>query len=336
MLAVCPGNNQIHIWSTNGSKDQKQWKKIHELVEHDHLVTCIDWAPKSNRILSCSHDRNAYVWDFINDEWKPSLVLLKINRAAVTCKWSPDETKFAVGSGSKTITICFFEESENWWVGKPTKKAKIRSTVLSVAWDPRNSQVIGAASSDFKCRLIGAHLKSKDTEELAPFSKVIQEYSADGWVHDVQFSPSGKYLGFVSHNSTLTVVNNETKEATAIPYSSLPSTRLLFLDDEHIITVGHSYTPELFTRTEDKWEYKGACDFGQYKSGASGDVRAPFAKFQKNASNAPQISTCHENAINGIQIYERDGQNVSSFSTSGVDGRIIIWDAKKCISEAKL
>lgn len=34
-------------------------------------------------------DRNAYVWTFSDGKWKPTLVILRINRAATFVKWSP-------------------------------------------------------------------------------------------------------------------------------------------------------------------------------------------------------------------------------------------------------
>jgi WD40 repeat protein len=61
------------------------------LKEHDEaqIVTGIDWAPKTNRIVTCSQDRNAYVWKFENGVWTPTLVILRITRAATNVKWSP-------------------------------------------------------------------------------------------------------------------------------------------------------------------------------------------------------------------------------------------------------
>ena len=75
--------------------------------QHDKLITSIDWAPNSNRIVTASQDRNAYVWSQTHDpqtgrlEWKPTLVLLNINRAATFVRWSPLENKFAVASGAR-------------------------------------------------------------------------------------------------------------------------------------------------------------------------------------------------------------------------------------------
>ena len=77
--------------------------------QHDKLITSIDWAPNSNRIVTASQDRNAYVWSQTQDpqtgrlEWKPTLVLLNINRAATFVRWSPLENKFAVASGARCV-----------------------------------------------------------------------------------------------------------------------------------------------------------------------------------------------------------------------------------------
>jgi actin related protein 2/3 complex subunit 1A/1B len=77
--------------------------------QHDKTITAIDWAPNTNRIVTTSQDRNAYVWTRAPDPetgaqvWKPTLVLLRINRAATCVRWSPLEDKFAVGSGARCV-----------------------------------------------------------------------------------------------------------------------------------------------------------------------------------------------------------------------------------------
>jgi actin related protein 2/3 complex, subunit 1A/1B len=37
--------------------------------------------------------------------WKPTLVLLRINRAATYVRWSPNEDKFAVASGARYVFL---------------------------------------------------------------------------------------------------------------------------------------------------------------------------------------------------------------------------------------
>ncbi|XP_036265917.1 actin-related protein 2/3 complex subunit 1A isoform X3 [Pipistrellus kuhlii] len=145
-IALSPNNHEVHIYKKNGS----QWVKAHELKEHNGHITGIDWAPKSDRIVTCGADRNAYVWSQKDGVWKPTLVILRINRAATFVKWSPLENKFAVGSGARLISVCYFESENDWWVSKHIKKP-IRSTVLSLDWHP-NNVLLAAGSCDFKCR----------------------------------------------------------------------------------------------------------------------------------------------------------------------------------------
>ena len=91
------------------------WKNTHSLDQHDKLVTGVDFS-SNGRIVSCSQDRNAYVWTLIDDIYVPTLVNLRINRAATFVKWSPDGSKFAVGSGARIVCICWFEVDNDWWV----------------------------------------------------------------------------------------------------------------------------------------------------------------------------------------------------------------------------
>jgi len=110
-LALCPSNNEVHIYK----RIDKSWQLTDVLNQHELNVTDIDWAPNTNRIVTSSavsnlnidwyfytlltpfswqqlllQDRNAYVWSQGEDgKWKPTLVLLRTNRAATCVKWSP-------------------------------------------------------------------------------------------------------------------------------------------------------------------------------------------------------------------------------------------------------
>lgn len=86
------------------------------VILNPKYYTGIDWAPKSDRIVTCGADRNAYVWSQKDGVWKPTLVILRINRAATFVKWSPLENKFAVGSGARLISVCYFESENDWYV----------------------------------------------------------------------------------------------------------------------------------------------------------------------------------------------------------------------------
>jgi len=89
-VAICANNNEIQVHQRTSSS----WKLLETLEEHHMAVMGIDWAPKTNRIVTCSADKNAYVWTQKKDgKWDPAWVLLRINRAATCVKWSPEGTE---------------------------------------------------------------------------------------------------------------------------------------------------------------------------------------------------------------------------------------------------
>lgn len=59
------------------------------------------------------------------------------------------------------MSVCYFEEDNDWWISKHIKKHK--STVLGVSWHPSNV-LLATASSDFKCRIFSAFIKGVDTK----------------------------------------------------------------------------------------------------------------------------------------------------------------------------
>ncbi|KAF0710357.1 hypothetical protein AaE_012566 [Aphanomyces astaci] len=101
-VAICPNTNEIWIYSNCQAVDVAQWRKEAVLTEvfdlssltayHDMVVSGLDWSPVHDMLVSCSHDRSAFVWKYEPSErkWKPSLVVLRITRAAMTVKWSPN------------------------------------------------------------------------------------------------------------------------------------------------------------------------------------------------------------------------------------------------------
>ena len=58
-IALSHNDKDVVLYEQSGNEG---WKKTSRLDQHDLRVTGIDWAPISNRIVTCSSDRNAYVW----------------------------------------------------------------------------------------------------------------------------------------------------------------------------------------------------------------------------------------------------------------------------------
>ncbi|KAG9097961.1 hypothetical protein FS749_005023 [Ceratobasidium sp. UAMH 11750] len=360
-VAVSLSSNEVQIFAKSGG----EWKSTETLSEHDKMVTSIDWAPNTNRIATCSQDRNAYVWEQKQDPqtgniaWKPTLVLLRINRAATDVRWSPKEDKFAVASGARAIAVCSFDEENNWWVAKQLKKP-IRSTVLSIDWHP-NNVLLAAGSADMKARVFSAFIKDVDKRpaptvwgEKLPFNTVCGEYGSPtgGWVHAVAFSPSGDLLAFASHDSTITLVNPQIGAQT-IRISTLPYVTLTFTSESALVAAGHDCQPVLFSDNGSGWALEGSLDditsakspagprsagavgrlnneaFNRFKNadsrGATGPPPIPGSSASTSGAGG-ELLTVHQNTITSVRAYEGAPENVTRVSTTGKDGQLVIWD----------
>eukprot|EP00730_Choanoeca_flexa_P014953 TRINITY_DN6729_c0_g2_i2.p1 TRINITY_DN6729_c0_g2~~TRINITY_DN6729_c0_g2_i2.p1 ORF type:complete len:439 (+),score=119.16 TRINITY_DN6729_c0_g2_i2:103-1317(+) len=379
MIAISPNSPEVHIYRRDGDK----FTLVHVMKEHTQRVTAIDWASNTNKLVTCGQDRNAYVWEcrprdeaekaevvkdrgfkldeaskldkeMLNNVWVPTLVILRINRAATCVKFSPNEDKFAVGSGARLVSVCYFEEDNDWWVSKHIKKP-IRSTVLSVDWHPNNC-ILAVGGSDFKCRVFGAAIKGVDKKpeatcwgSKAKVGELLGEFSTGtvggGWIHDVSFSADGNLLAYVSHDSSVYVVDGPSdKSVTRLATGRLPFRAVQWISPGTFVTAGHDYVPFLYSYGAGKIDFVGEVDAREEKKKAS--KFSALDKFKNldsrgtsaSADLSTSVKSIHQNAVVEIELYEGDAARVSKFSTVGVDGKVVIWDmaevAKRGVSVA--
>eukprot|EP00899_Mesostigma_viride_P009933 jgi/Mesvir1/18941/Mv18913-RA.2 len=290
-------------------------------------------------IVSCAHDRNAYVWK-LNAEgvWEPMLVLLLLNRAALTVQWSPKGNKFAAGSGANSVCICYYQEANNWWLTKKITK-KHSSSVLSVAWHP-NNVLLATTSSDNKCRVFAVYVKGVDAAEDAQESvfgelkfgePVLELDAAVGWVHSVRWSPSGTKLAYTAHDSSVYYVNSvgpsAKVQALRLPY--LPLRDLLWLSENRLVAVGYDCELLLFGVNAATGQLSLLEAIDQVAKSAGGKAgsqfTAAFEKFhiqdtkgQETSGGEAPPTTQHLNCISCIRSLAPPGSaTVKKFSTSG-------------------
>ncbi|GAA0166509.1 actin or actin-binding cytoskeletal protein [Lithospermum erythrorhizon] len=268
MIAFCPNNSEVHIYRLLDDK----WDKLYVLQKHDQIVSGIDWSARSNKIVTVSHDRNSYVWNKEGAEWVPTLVILRLNRAALCVQWSPKENKFAVGSGAKTVCICYYEQENNWWVSKLIRK-RHESSVTSVAWHPNNVRILLASeklfcykillattSTDGKCRVFSTFIKGIDTKDSRAGAsadtkfgeQIIQLDLSISWSFGVKWSPSGNTLAYVGHNSMIYFVDDvgPSPSAQSVALRDLPLRDVLFISEKVVIGVGFDCNPMVFSVDE--------------------------------------------------------------------------------------
>ncbi|XP_022632120.1 actin-related protein 2/3 complex subunit 1A isoform X4 [Vigna radiata var. radiata] len=294
MVALCPNNNEVHIYRLVEDK----WEKVYVLQKHDQVISSMDWSARSNRIVTASHDRNSckpcvlcrYVWNLEASEWVPTLVILRLNRAALCVQWSPKENKFAVGSGAKTTCICYYEQDNNWWVSKLIRK-KHNSSVTSVSWHPDNV-LLATTSTDGKCRVFSTFIKGVDAKD-----------SKKGTSPDTKF---GEVL-FVSERKVIGVGFDCNPMVFAADERGIWSF-VRYLGERKAVSSGSRYGSQ-FSEAFVKF-------YGQSKQGLNNDA----------VETSRTRGTVHENCINCILPLGEHGKMIRRFSTSGLDGRIAVWD----------
>ncbi len=211
------------------------------------------------------------------------------------------------------MSVCSFEEGENWWVSKSIKKHK--STVTCLAWHP-NSQFLATGSTDFKCRVFSAVITNGATGKpdapgseqpccgkVEAFGEVYGEFpsagkSGVGWIGAVAWSPSGATLAFAGQDSCVGVVAFPVDGSAAVVeryvrFAELPLTSLCFVSDIAFVGGGHEFSPLAFVDTGGgEWTLAGPLEEKPAKEtkpaasaagGGGGGIASARAMFEKSS-----------------------------------------------------
>jgi len=324
-------DNKLFIYDVSGSKAIQ----TATLKAHKHRVTGVDWNKAENRILSCGEDRNAYVWNLTEEgEWRPSLVVLRVNRAALCCKWAMSGKKFAVGTSARSIMICSYDDEHDFWVAKSIRKPK--SAVTCLAWHP-SDLLLAAGGTDFKCRVYNVYDPEVDENaeaasalysNIKKFGTILGEFPSLGYVNGCAFNDEGNQLVYTSQSAQVSLITftgdggteDTTKQINALPFNSVIFVKDLIIGGGHD---GKCYKFQVDGNSfGDKEEVVRAAKVKKKKTGTS----AAFAKFHNLANTggnktAKAGSTApHLFAVSEIRHLE-DG-----FSTcANGDFKVLTW-----------
>ncbi|KAF6364768.1 hypothetical protein mRhiFer1_009886 [Rhinolophus ferrumequinum] len=163
------------------------------------------------------------------------------------CQVVLTENKFAVGSGTQLISVCYFEFENDWWVSKHNKKP-ICSTVLSLDGQPNNVS-LAAGLCDFKCRVFSAYIKEVDEKPTIkpwgskmPFGQLMSEFGGSGTggrVHGVSFSTSGSHVACISHDSIVSIADaSKNMQVSTLTTEFLPLLSVSFVSENSIVAAG--------------------------------------------------------------------------------------------------
>ncbi|KAI0977928.1 hypothetical protein GJ496_010222 [Pomphorhynchus laevis] len=315
ILAAIFGNEIIYIYKKSESKNfknQQEWILCSELIEHHSRITGIDWNKQNDNILvSCGSDLNVYVWVCNEDEcWKPTFVLIHINRAATCVKWSPNGKRFAVGSAARTISICNYEQCDDIWVSRKVKRAG-KGTITCLDWHPDN-KIIVVGCVDGKLRIFGVSEHSTHGK----FGEQLLEINSSAWLCAVKFSTElsdhSFLLAYSAHNSSVGIIRLRQENGMWAfsshkqeKYCCLPFTSLDFalINDKITSIIAAGYD----------------CRF------ASIDHETCFMEWlSKENETSIEVERKHKNCITKLRTFN-DKNGECMLSSSGLDGNIYIW-----------
>lgn len=138
----------------------------------------LDWNSETNNIVSCSFDKNIFIWKYnsTKDEWFPELVVFKSNLSILKVKWNPQGNKFAAACCGHKILIGYYDEVQKWWRAEEIKFHK--SSVNSIDFDPSGTFLL-SGGSDLKVSIHSGYSanidknKNVETHFSAESTKVI-------------------------------------------------------------------------------------------------------------------------------------------------------------------
>ncbi|KRX24202.1 Actin-related protein 2/3 complex subunit 1A [Trichinella nelsoni] len=350
-VAVSSNTNEVFIYALKCG----DWVRTDVFKDHNLRVTGIDWAPETNRIVTCAQDKTAYVYNYNGEKWIFSCVVARLYRAATCVKWSPSETKFAIGSCSKVVAVCSYVKETDWWVAKPIRK-QIYSMISSVDWHP-NNVLLAVGGMDFRTRVYSAYMKELDGDKPIgscwsvknePFGTLLAEYTGHNmsWINAVKFSPSGDRLCWVSHNSTIYMVDSRGKrnligmnsslgtfiiimlfsftnfsvlknrrkshpKMVSLKTPFLPFSSVIWLNNDEIVAGGFNCFPVLYRVNKDaNLEFVCNLDLPSTKKSAPMSPMVMFKNLESRADssngNDIHLKTLHQSAITQIRPHTTD------------------------------
>lgn len=151
----------------------------------------------------------------------------------------------------------------------------------------------------------------------------------------------------LGHDSSINIVYPGGPAVYNIRISTLPFVSLTWTAEDAIVAAGHDCQPILFTGSEGGWQAVGSLDDtsapksagpsklgvgpGRLNSAAfntfrDADSRGQSSPISGQTNSGAELMTIHQNTITNVRSYAAQGGNVTKISTTGVDGKLVIWD----------
>lgn len=302
-------------------------------------------------IVTCGEDSRVFVWTCrikVNGSdtpssasWIATQVLLQqsLCMTPLNCQWDMSGENFAIGMGGNnrtaSVEICSCENEVLGWSSQQIGKREIKSSVLCVAWYPRNGRknnefdLIACGGCDYRCRIFCTEKSRKGCRKIN-FGDQCAEFNTNGkgWVISVAWSSSGNYLAFSSQKSCVFIVDcSSLNQSSSTLFESLiqnivpivvemneysPIRSILFLNENKLALGGYDGS---FVTLEQQDERKWKVQVGS-------EPKINHISREKKHDSFKSSIIC----INSIQSKFKPQKEINySIVVSGSEGRFEIW-----------
>ena len=325
LLVTCTADGNAYLWRfTDGA-----WKKALVILQMNRAAIVVKWSPQVNKLAVGNVGGIAYIcyYEEHNDRWVSKHIKKPISSMITSLYWHPNNCLLAVGFSNFKVRV--FSAYVNDIEPQPEETGWAKKMVFG---------------------------------RIIAFSN-----SKGGWVHSVSFSTSGNKLCWVG-DSSISVANlMRSGQVTVVKHSFLPYVTCQFITENFIVAAGHDCTPMVWDHNGNVLTYIDKLDQKKEKIGfmnATAKCCSPvvwdhddhvltyinklnqkkeeigfinaMTKFQRlndwtTACEGTQDSI-HPSPITQISVYSSSGREVFKFCTSGMDGRLVIWDCRYLVT----
>lgn len=272
-VALSKKDHLIYIYKIENFQNPSSWKLLHTLNMHILYVSCLDWNPVTNKILSCSHDKTSYVWTYTDNEWTFENVVATTNLGYLSCYWNKRGDKFSECTGNKVL-IGYFSTESNWWMGIQLKEKKKDKggekekkapgggggsvTALCAKIDPTSLYCITGWTNN-KVRICSCYIAATDEpykqNDVEDFGTIIYEFKMGSWVIDVNWSDDG--IAFAcGQDATIAVIDFKNQKHDLIRCTHSPTTKIFPLNGSEFYSVAFDRNIRLYGKEGENWKVK--------------------------------------------------------------------------------
>ena len=316
-VAIATNTTLIEIYSVR----PQGWTKTHTLTEHDQLVAVVDWHGATDRLLSASHDRNAYVWEFNGTRWIPNLIIIKNRRAILDATWSQSGTKIALGTGGKKVAIGRFNPDIAAWSTKLLSKVHT-SAVTCVRFHP-SELYVASGGTDGVCNITSCYLEIVDGPRPGVPALGETMYTVDlnrVWINALSWSLDGRYLAIAPHNSTVTFFSLDSNSSTSVTWPGRPFSAIEFVGNDKVIGGGWDFVPVEINKSADRWLMGNKLDGEDRSRGTRSRSLVQSMKNQFERVEDVSVASIHQGLLTSIRYL---GSN--KVATADVTGLVHVW-----------